>query len=180
MRFACRTYAKQGSAYHFYCAATFGRLRWRAETAQSDDQAADQPPREKTCGWCKDKWGVSWQITPRVLTTALVKGGDAAKRAFEAMMPMTKIAVRGQPILFPLGCTLGPLNNRASQRRADYGFTPSRGATTWTGAKRRPVPVASQGSRLREPKSECGMLKAMCRWSGTATAGRHPMPVPID
>jgi predicted 3-demethylubiquinone-9 3-methyltransferase (glyoxalase superfamily) len=51
------------------------------------------PPREKTCGWCKDKWGVSWQITPRVLTTALVKGGDAAKRAFEAMMPMTKIDV---------------------------------------------------------------------------------------
>ncbi|MBI2800451.1 MAG: VOC family protein [Gammaproteobacteria bacterium] len=38
------------------------------------------------CGWCKDKWGLNWQITPRVLTTAMSKGGDVAKRAFEAMM----------------------------------------------------------------------------------------------
>jgi predicted 3-demethylubiquinone-9 3-methyltransferase (glyoxalase superfamily) len=45
------------------------------------------------CGWCKDKWGVSWQITPRVLTDALAAGGDAAKRAFEAMMRMEKIDV---------------------------------------------------------------------------------------
>ena len=49
--------------------------------------------QESQCGWCKDKWGVSWQITPRVLTDALAKGGDAAKRAFEAMMPMKKIDV---------------------------------------------------------------------------------------
>ncbi len=48
---------------------------------------------ESQCGWCKDKWGVSWQITPRVLTDALKSGGDAAKRAFEAMMPMKKIDV---------------------------------------------------------------------------------------
>ena len=45
------------------------------------------------CGWCKDKWGLSWQITPRVLTEALAKGGDVAKRAFEAMMDMQKIDV---------------------------------------------------------------------------------------
>ena len=45
------------------------------------------------CGWCKDKWGLSWQITPRVLTEAMAKGGDVAKRAFEAMMPMQKIDV---------------------------------------------------------------------------------------
>lgn len=45
------------------------------------------------CGWCKDKWGVSWQITPRTLTKALAAGGDEAKRAFEAMMTMTKIDV---------------------------------------------------------------------------------------
>ena len=45
------------------------------------------------CGWCKDKWGVSWQITPRVLTDALAAGGDTAKRAFDAMMTMTKINV---------------------------------------------------------------------------------------
>ncbi len=49
--------------------------------------------RESACGWCKDKWGVSWQITPRVLTDALAIGGDEAKRAFEAMMTMTKIDV---------------------------------------------------------------------------------------
>ena len=48
---------------------------------------------ESDCGWCKDKWGLSWQITPRVLTRAMAKGGDVAKRAFEAMMPMHKIDV---------------------------------------------------------------------------------------
>ena len=48
---------------------------------------------ESMCGWCKDKWGLSWQITPRVLTEAMAKGGDVAKRAFEAMMEMGKIDV---------------------------------------------------------------------------------------
>jgi 2-polyprenyl-6-hydroxyphenyl methylase/3-demethylubiquinone-9 3-methyltransferase len=49
---------------------------------------------ESQCGWCKDKWGISWQITPRQLTEA-VTGSDpaAAKRAFEAMMTMKKIDV---------------------------------------------------------------------------------------
>ena len=45
------------------------------------------------CGWCKDKWGLSWQITPRVLTDAMAAGGDVAKRAFAAMMTMQKINV---------------------------------------------------------------------------------------
>lgn len=49
--------------------------------------------KESSCGWCKDKWGLSWQITPRALTEAMTKGGDVAKRAFEAMMPMKKIDV---------------------------------------------------------------------------------------
>jgi predicted 3-demethylubiquinone-9 3-methyltransferase (glyoxalase superfamily) len=49
--------------------------------------------QESACGWCKDKWGISWQITPRVLTDALAAGGDKAKRAFEAMMSMTKVDV---------------------------------------------------------------------------------------
>jgi predicted 3-demethylubiquinone-9 3-methyltransferase (glyoxalase superfamily) len=48
---------------------------------------------ESMCGWCKDKWGVSWQITPRVLTQAMAQGGDVAKRAFAAMMEMQKIDV---------------------------------------------------------------------------------------
>ena len=49
--------------------------------------------QESQCGWCKDRWGLSWQITPRVLTDALAAGGDEAKRAFEAMMPMKKIDI---------------------------------------------------------------------------------------
>ena len=48
---------------------------------------------ESACGWCKDRWGVSWQITPRTLTDALAAGGDEARRAFEAMMEMRKIDV---------------------------------------------------------------------------------------
>jgi predicted 3-demethylubiquinone-9 3-methyltransferase (glyoxalase superfamily) len=48
---------------------------------------------ESACGWCKDRWGLSWQITPRALTEALAAGGAEAKRAFEAMMEMQKIDV---------------------------------------------------------------------------------------
>ncbi len=47
--------------------------------------------QESACGWCKDRWGISWQITPRVLTEAMAAGGAEAKRAFEAMMQMGKI-----------------------------------------------------------------------------------------
>ena len=50
--------------------------------------------QESMCGWCKDKWGLSWQITPRVLTDVMTSGDKAAaKRAFEAMMSMKKIDV---------------------------------------------------------------------------------------
>jgi predicted 3-demethylubiquinone-9 3-methyltransferase (glyoxalase superfamily) len=46
------------------------------------------------CGWCKDKWGVNWQITPRVLTDVMTNPDKAAaKRAFEAMMSMKKIDI---------------------------------------------------------------------------------------
>ena len=48
---------------------------------------------ESECGWCRDRWGISWQITPRVLTDAMAAGGDEAKRAFAAMMEMGKIDV---------------------------------------------------------------------------------------
>ena len=48
---------------------------------------------ESACGWCKDKWGVNWQITPKVLTDAMAAGGQKAKNAFEAMMTMHKIDV---------------------------------------------------------------------------------------
>lgn len=49
---------------------------------------------ESMCGWCKDKWGISWQITPRALNEALSNPDRAAaKRAFEAMMDMRKIDI---------------------------------------------------------------------------------------
>jgi predicted 3-demethylubiquinone-9 3-methyltransferase (glyoxalase superfamily) len=48
---------------------------------------------ESRCGWCKDRWNISWQITPRVLTEAMAAGGAEAKRVFEAMMGMGKIDV---------------------------------------------------------------------------------------
>jgi predicted 3-demethylubiquinone-9 3-methyltransferase (glyoxalase superfamily) len=48
---------------------------------------------ERECGWCQDRWGLFWQITPRALTDAMAAGGDEAKRAFEAMMTMRKIDI---------------------------------------------------------------------------------------
>jgi 2-polyprenyl-6-hydroxyphenyl methylase/3-demethylubiquinone-9 3-methyltransferase len=66
----------------------------QAETDRYWDAIVGNGGRESACGWCKDKWGVSWQITPRVLTDA-VMGSDkaAARRAFAAMMDMTRIDV---------------------------------------------------------------------------------------
>ena len=45
------------------------------------------------CGWCKDRWGFSWQITPQRLIDLTSEGGERAKRAFEAMMEMKKIDI---------------------------------------------------------------------------------------
>lgn len=63
------------------------------ETDRYWDAIVGNSGQESQCGWCKDKWGVSWQITPRVLNEAMASGGDVAKRAFAAMMPMGKIEV---------------------------------------------------------------------------------------
>lgn len=65
----------------------------QAETDKYWNTIVGNGGQESACGWCKDKWGVSWQITPRVLTDALAAGGDEAKRAFDAMMTMQKIDV---------------------------------------------------------------------------------------
>ena len=61
--------------------------------------------QESACGWCKDRWGFSWQITPRVLMDAFSQGGESGRRAFAAMMQMRKIdvakieaAIRGAPV----------------------------------------------------------------------------------
>jgi predicted 3-demethylubiquinone-9 3-methyltransferase (glyoxalase superfamily) len=58
---------------------------WNAITQNGGEESA--------CGWCKDKWGFSWQITPRRLIELFNEGGERGKRAFEAMMPMRKIDI---------------------------------------------------------------------------------------
>ena len=63
------------------------------ETDRYWNAIVDNDGQESECGWCKDKWGLSWQITPRTLVEAMRAGGDEAKRAFEAMMTMQKIDV---------------------------------------------------------------------------------------
>lgn len=65
----------------------------QAETDRYWDAIVSNGGSESQCGWCKDRWGLSWQITPRVLTEAMAAGGETARRAFEAMMPMRKIDV---------------------------------------------------------------------------------------
>lgn len=65
----------------------------QAETDRYWNAIVGNGGEESACGWCKDRWGLNWQITPRVLTEALAIGGDEARRAFEAMMHMKKIDV---------------------------------------------------------------------------------------
>jgi 2-polyprenyl-6-hydroxyphenyl methylase/3-demethylubiquinone-9 3-methyltransferase len=66
----------------------------QAETDRYWNAIVRNGGHESACGWCKDKWGVSWQITPRVLIHAITDPDPAAaKRAFEAMMTMTKIDI---------------------------------------------------------------------------------------
>jgi predicted 3-demethylubiquinone-9 3-methyltransferase (glyoxalase superfamily) len=65
----------------------------QAETDRYWNAIVGNGGQESVCGWCKDKWGISWQISPRVLTEAMALGGDEARRAFEAMMKMRKIDV---------------------------------------------------------------------------------------
>ena len=65
----------------------------QAETDRYWNAIVGNGGQESQCGWCKDKWGISWQITPKALSNAMAAGGDAAKRAFDAMMTMKKIDV---------------------------------------------------------------------------------------
>jgi len=65
----------------------------QAETDRYWNAIVGNGGSESVCGWCKDRWGVSWQITPRVLMEAMAAGGPPAKRAFDAMMEMGKIDV---------------------------------------------------------------------------------------
>jgi predicted 3-demethylubiquinone-9 3-methyltransferase (glyoxalase superfamily) len=66
----------------------------QAETDRYWDAIVGNGGAESQCGWCKDKWGVNWQITPRVLLDAVADTDRAAaKRAFDAMMGMRKIDI---------------------------------------------------------------------------------------
>ena len=63
------------------------------ETDRLWDAIVSNGGEESMCGWCRDAWGVNWQITPRALTDAMAAGGAVAARAFEAMMTMRKIDI---------------------------------------------------------------------------------------
>ncbi|QNH02773.1 VOC family protein [Pseudomonas sediminis] len=66
----------------------------QAETDHLWHAIIDNGGQASECGWCKDKWGISWQITPRILSAAIANPDRAvAKRAFEAMMTMSKIDI---------------------------------------------------------------------------------------
>ena len=82
------SYFKHSEAFSFQIATDD-----QQETDKYWDAIVKNGGQESQCGWCKDKWGLSWQITPRTLTEAMAKGGDEAKRAFKAMMTMKKIDV---------------------------------------------------------------------------------------
>jgi 2-polyprenyl-6-hydroxyphenyl methylase/3-demethylubiquinone-9 3-methyltransferase len=79
---------KQSEAFSFQVATDT-----QEETDRYWNAIVGNGGQESDCGWCKDRWGLSWQITPRVLTDALAAGGSEAKRAFDAMMTMRKIDV---------------------------------------------------------------------------------------
>jgi predicted 3-demethylubiquinone-9 3-methyltransferase (glyoxalase superfamily) len=81
---------KQSEAFSFQIATDD-----QEETDRYWNAIVNNGGEESACGWCKDKWGLNWQITPRTLTEAMAKGGDEAKRAFDAMMKMKKIDVAG-------------------------------------------------------------------------------------
>ncbi len=65
----------------------------QAETDRYWDAIVGNGGQESACGWCKDRWGFSWQITPHTLLESQRAGGEEARRAFEAMMTMGRIDV---------------------------------------------------------------------------------------
>ena len=79
---------KQSEAFSF-CVVTEDQ----EETDRYWNAIVGNGGEESMCGWCKDKWGVSWQITPRILAEAMGGEPARAKRVFEAMMTMKKIDI---------------------------------------------------------------------------------------
>ena len=87
-RLKCGTFFKQTEAFSFQIATDS-----QEETDKYWDAIVKNGGQESDCGWCKDAWELSWQITPRTLTEGLSRGGDEAERVFKAMMTMKKIDV---------------------------------------------------------------------------------------
>lgn len=81
-------YFKHSEAFSFQVATDT-----QEETDRYWNAIVENGGEESVCGWCKDKFGLSWQITPRILTEAMARGGEDAKRAFTAMMGMKKINI---------------------------------------------------------------------------------------
>ena len=65
----------------------------QAETDRYWDAITSNGGEESQCGWCKDRWGISWQITPKALTRGMSAGGETSARVFKAMMGMKKLDV---------------------------------------------------------------------------------------
>ena len=65
----------------------------QAETDRYWHAIVDNGGEESACGWCRDRFGLSWQITPRRLTELYTQGGEVGARAFAAMMGMRKIDI---------------------------------------------------------------------------------------
>ena len=65
----------------------------QAETDRYWNAIINNGGQESACGWCKDRFGLSWQITPKRLMQLMAAGGETAKRAFTAMMDMRKIDI---------------------------------------------------------------------------------------
>ncbi len=110
----------------------------QAETDRYWEAIVGNGGQESQCGWCKDKWGISWQITPRALTQAFT-GADraAARRAFDAMMTMKKIdiaaieaAVRGSSMEHPAPITVSVVVP-CSPLQAWHAFTDPVAVKSW-------------------------------------------------
>jgi predicted 3-demethylubiquinone-9 3-methyltransferase (glyoxalase superfamily) len=82
------TYFKHSEAFSFQISTDS-----QEETDQYWNAIIENGGEESMCGWCKDRFGLSWQITPKILTDAMAEGGEVAKRVFTAMMEMKKIDV---------------------------------------------------------------------------------------
>jgi predicted 3-demethylubiquinone-9 3-methyltransferase (glyoxalase superfamily) len=83
------SYFKHSEAFSFQISTDS-----QEETDQYWNAIIENGGEESMCGWCKDRFGLSWQITPKILTDAMAEGGEVAKRVFTAMMEMKKIDVK--------------------------------------------------------------------------------------